>query len=138
MLPLIQRLPDCSQKHSILTSAVKGLPLSEAITAIGAGSDFATTSAKRIIFRSAASKSVEEVIAFHAEATGPDRYAAADGVGAALITKDPAAAVAWAQENLSGFARTNTIQKAAGNLESKDPAAAEAARALLPESYKHQ
>ena len=53
-----------------------------------------------------------------------------------LIMINPAAAVEWAASHLSGSIRTSVLKKAAEALQKTDPAAAEAARALLPEAFK--
>jgi hypothetical protein len=53
-----------------------------------------------------------------------------------LLQTDPAAAVTWTAAHLSGPIRTDTLEKAAKALETTDPTAAEAARQLLPSSFK--
>ena len=136
LLPLIRQLPDSAGKLHIFTRALSGLPVAEAMAALGDPTENSTENARSGILRNAAKLNVEEVIAWHAQATGRSRYIAAQVIGEVLITKDPAAALEWAKEHLSGFSRMNTIKKAAEALSSKDPAAAEAARALLPESFK--
>jgi hypothetical protein len=136
LVPLIQQLPDGFGKLQSLKDALKGVPLTEALATVGQAPDFSTTNARRGLLRAAAKTSLDEVIAFHQQATGSDRYAAALAVGDALLLKDPAAAIEWARANLSGSVRNGTINTAAKALQSQDPAAAEAARALLPESFK--
>ncbi len=88
------------------------------------------------LLREAATRSLDEVVAFHSTATGPERHAAARAVGDQLLKNDPAAAATWAQEHCSGNLRTSVLKKAAEHLQSKDPAAAAALRALLPESFR--
>ena len=136
LLPLIQALPDCGAKAQLLRESLKGLPLSEALSHLDASPDYGTLMTRATLIRQAAKRSLEEAVAFHATATGPNRAYAALFIGHELLTKDPAAAVTWAQEHLSGSDRTATIRTAAKNLQSKDPAAAEAARALLPENQR--
>jgi hypothetical protein len=102
---------------------------------VGHVPEYSNLHARRSIIRTAAKRSVEEVIAFHRTATGADRYAAAHAVGDVLVTKDPAAAVEWAKENMSGAIRNGIIATAAKALKSTDPAAAAAAEALLPEGF---
>ena len=136
LLPLVQALPESPAKSRLLTAAIRDLPLSEAINSLGTVHDAATHMAQWTVLRETANRSVDEVIAFHATATGAARYAAARAVSHALIVNDPSAAAAWAQEHTSGSGRTSTIRKAAGNLASKDPTAAAALRALLPESFR--
>lgn len=136
LLDLIQQLPGTATKRHMLVDALKTKPLAEAVTLLGEAGDAVSAIAGRTLLSGAAKKSVEDVIAFHAQALGATRYAAAQSVGRVLITKDPAAAITWAQENLSGFDRSYTIREAAQALQSKDPTAAAAARALLPESFR--
>jgi hypothetical protein len=136
LVPLIQQLPDSATKFHSLRNALKGVPLNEALAAVPHTPEESNTHVRRSLIRDAAKTSTEEVIAFHQQATGVDRYAAAQAVGDALLIKDPAAAVEWARANLSGEMRSAVIRKAAEDLQSKDPAAAEAARALFPESFK--
>ena len=136
LLPLIRRLPDCAGKNNLMAKALKGLPLAEAMAALGDVTEYSTASVRGAIFHHAVKKDVEEVIAWHANATGQVRNAAAQFIGGALVTKDPARALDWAKQHLSGNPRTVTIRRAAEALESIDPAAAAAARGLLPESFK--
>lgn len=135
LVPLIQQLPDGAAKFQSLTRALKDVPLTEALTGIGHLPEYSNLHARRSIIRTAAKRSVDEVIAFHRTATGADRYAAAHAVGDVLVTKDPAAAVEWAKENMSGAIRNGIISTAAKALKSTDPAAAAAAEALLPEGF---
>jgi hypothetical protein len=136
LLPLIQSLPDCPVKMQLLRESLKGLPLAEALEQLEGASDYGTVMTRSSLIRMTAKKSLDDVRAFHATATGPNRARAAQFIGHELLGKDPAAAVTWAQENLYGSERTAVIKKAAENLQSKDPAAAEAARALLPENQR--
>ena len=135
-LPVILSLPGSSRKTGLLHQAIKGLPLTEAMQMLNAHPDGITPMARTAVLNTAAKKSVQEVMAYHDTATGAERYSAARAVGDELLKKDPAAAVTWAQENLSGQTRVGIIRKAAGQMEKKDPAGAEAARALLPESLR--
>jgi hypothetical protein len=137
LLPLIQQLPDSAAKFHALRNSLKEVPVAEALEAIGHSSEYSSMAARGSVLREAAKKSLEEVVAYHGQATGDNRYAAARAISdALLLKKDPAAAVVWARENLSGSYRTAVIKKAAEMLEKSDPAAAEAARALLPQKYK--
>jgi len=136
LLPLIRRLPDCAGKNNLMTKALKTLPFAEAMSALGDVAEYSTAGVRGGILSQAVKKDVEEVIAWHANATGQARNVAAQFIGGALVTKDPAAALEWAKQHLSGSPRTTTIRRAAKALESTDPAAAAAARALLPESFK--
>lgn len=135
LLPLIQRLPESGAKFHLIKNALKGLPLTEAFRAMGGMSGYSTAFARNSLLRERAKTSLHEVIAFHSEASGGARHAAAHAVGDALVKTDPAAAVEWAKANLSGYLRTDTIKAAAKNLLEEDPAAAAAARVLLPENF---
>ena len=53
-----------------------------------------------------------------------------------LINTAPAEAVEWITSQLSGIRRTKALERAAGALQKTDPAADEAARNLLPGSFK--
>lgn len=53
-----------------------------------------------------------------------------------LINTAPAEAVEWITSQLSGIRRTKALERAAAALQKTDPAAAEAARNLLPGSFK--
>jgi hypothetical protein len=136
LLPAIRQLPDCDAKSKALYRAVAGMPLKEALSELGSPREQATIKAREVVLTMAAKKSLDEVKAFHQQASGSARYAAASAIADALKYTDPAAAVEWARVNLSGPAREQTIQAAVGELKSIDPEKAEAARALLPESYK--
>ncbi len=136
LLPLIQSLPDCPVKWQLLRESLKELPLAEALTHLEGDSGYGSVMTRSTLIRQAAKESLDDVMAFHATATGPDRAHAARFISDELLDKDPAAAVTWAQEHLYGSERRATIRKAAENLQSKDPAAAEAARALLPENQR--
>jgi hypothetical protein len=136
LVPLLQQLPDGFARFQCLKSALKGVPIAEALAAVPHSVEESNTYARRALLSEAAKAAVDDVIAFHQQAAGADRYAAAQVVGQVLVTKDPAAAVEWSRANLSGDMRNAIIRKAAENLQSKNPAAAEAARALLPESFR--
>jgi len=136
LLPLIQSIPDCPVKWQLLRESLEELPLAEALTHLEGDQGYGVVMTRSSLIRLAVKKSLDDVMAFHATATGPNRAFAAQFISHELLDKDPAAAVTWAQEHLYGSARTATIKRAAENLQAKDPAAAEAARALLPESYR--
>jgi hypothetical protein len=136
LLPLIQSLPESACKMQLLRETLQGLPLAEALTHLDATPEYGTVMTRSTLIRRVAQRSLEEAITFHASASGPNRMLAARFISHELLSKAPGAAVTWAQDHLSGSERTATIKRAAENLEASDPAAAAAARALLPENQR--
>jgi hypothetical protein len=133
LIPLIQQFPESMHRQLALASALAGMPVAGALHALDEMNESTAQRTRTFLLRNATIANLQDVMDYHAQATGRLRDQAGRAIGQALVRKDPARAVQWAQENLSGSIRNDTIRDAFQRLQSKDPAAASAARALLPE-----
>ncbi len=135
LLPLLQQLPDSMGKIHMMRNALKGAPLSEVVATANNPAGNSSSNLRWILYREAAWSSLEEVMAYHDQATGRERFDSARAVATELLNRDPAAAIEWARANLSGPSLLNIVRGAAGRLKNTDPVAAAAALDTLPENY---
>lgn len=134
LLPLVQRLPDSVAKATMLENIASREPFAEAMRIVS-GPGEADSFARDGLVKDTLENEPDEVIAWVDQAEGNSRYRAAGQVGEYLAAKDPTAALEWAEMHLSGDSRVRVIREAAARLGAVDSAAAERARALLPENF---
>lgn len=130
LLPLIRQLHPNAGRTSMMEYALRGAPLSEAIQTFAGSTEYMDVSAFSRYLRNAELPAAELMTA-QQTATGPWKVKLAEAAAESLIQDDPAAAVTWIDDHLSGSRRNQFLEKLAE--QKSDPEAAAAAQALLPE-----
>lgn len=135
-IPLLLSLANSGSVQDLLSKAMNGLPVAEALRLTSGMSATPRILMHRKLAKRWADEDADAAFEYATtQATYGQRLSILEQIGKQKLEGDPAEAAAWAEQNLSGNARNRVVDSAADDLEISDPEAAAALRERLPQNY---